>query len=144
MTDLVVVGVDGSRSAEGALRWAAAEARTRHARLRVVRAWTFLDQPEGSFDPSYGDADAQRQLDDAVAGLGADAEGIDIERLAVCDLPARGLLAAAAGADLLVVGARGLGGFQGLLLGSVSQQVANHAPCPVVIVPGHHRGDAPE
>jgi nucleotide-binding universal stress UspA family protein len=48
------------------------------------------------------------------------------------------LLEEAADADLLVVGSRGLGGFRGLLLGSVSQQCAHHAPCPLVIVP-HHR-----
>jgi nucleotide-binding universal stress UspA family protein len=139
MSGIVVVGVDGSEGARRALRWAATEARLRHATLRVIHAWSYLDQPAGTFDPTYGDDDARRLLDQAVASLGPDGEGLEIERLTVCDLPTRGLLEAATGADVLVVGARGLGGFQGLLLGSVSQQVASHAPCPVVIV--RARGD---
>ena len=53
----------------------------------------------------------------------------------VNDLPARALLEAGKGAWTLVLGSRGLGGFQGLLLGSVSQQVVHHAACPVLIVP---------
>ena len=141
MTALVVVGIDGSDGSLRALRWAAEEARLRGARLRVVLAWSYLDQPgKGEFDPSYGEDDARRTVDEAVAALGADGEGIDIEPVVVNDLPARGLLEAAGpDPDLLVVGARGRGGFKGLLLGSVSQQVAQHASCPVVIVP--EKGD---
>ena len=134
MTGIIVAGVDGSDGARQALEWAAEEARVRGARLRAVCVWSYLDQAGGSFDPSYGEADARRLLDGAVDALG-DAGGIDVERVTVNDLPARGLLEAAEGADLIVVGARGMGGFKGLLLGSVSQQVAQHAPCPVVIVP---------
>jgi nucleotide-binding universal stress UspA family protein len=135
MSGLVVVGVDGSEGARRALAWAAQEARLRGARLQVVHVWSYLDQGGKAFDPSYGDDDARRFLDETVAGLGDAADGLVIERTAVCDLPARGLLDSAGVADLLVVGARGMGGFRGLLLGSVSQQVAQHAPCPVVIVP---------
>ena len=134
MTGVVVVGVDGSEGAQRALEWAADEARLRGARLRAVCVWSYLDQAGGSFDPSYGEDDARRLLDGAVDSV-AGAAGIDVERLTVNDLPARGLLDSAADADLVVVGARGMGGFQGLLLGSVSQQVVQHAPCPVVIVP---------
>ena len=133
MTGVVVVGVDGSEGAQRALEWAADEARLRGARLRAVCVWSYLDQAGGSFDPSYGEDDARRLLDGAVDSV-AGAAGIDVERLTVNDLPARGLLDSAADADLVVVGARGMGGFQGLLLGSVSQQVVQHAPCPVVIV----------
>lgn len=132
MTAVVVVGVDGSEQARRALTWAAEEAKLRGARLRVVHVWSYLAQTGEAFDPTYGDDDARRLLQEAVAGLG---DGVDIELTAVCDLPARGLLDSSQDADLLVVGARGMGGFGGLLLGSVSQQVAQHGPCPVVIVP---------
>ncbi len=136
MSGVVVVGVDGSPGAQKALRWAAREARLRQARLRVVMAWSYLKQPDGAFDPDYGEDDARRQAD---AALGADGEGIEVEAVPVCDLPARALLQSAADADLVVVGARGVGGFKGLLLGSVSQQVAQRAPCPVVIARGEER-----
>ena len=141
MTGVVVAGVDGSEGARRALKWAAEEARLRGARLRVVHVWSYLDQAGEAFDPTYGDDDARRVLDEAVSELGDAAAELDIERLAVCDLPARALLDSANDAELVVVGARGMGGFKGLLLGSVSQQVAQHAACPVVIVP--HRGDPP-
>ena len=132
MTGVVVVGVDGSEGAGAALTWAADEAKLRGTRLRAVHVWSYLDQAGEAFDPTYGEDDALRLLQQAVAGLGGD---VDLELKTVCDLPARGLLDSAQDADLLVVGARGMGGFQGLLLGSASQQVAQHAPCPVVIVP---------
>lgn len=135
MTGIVVVGVDGSEGSQRALRWAAEEAGVRGAGLRVVYVWSYLNQTGKTFDPTYGEDDARRLLDEAVAAAGIPAGGIDVERKIVCDLPARGLLDSVADADLLVVGARGIGGFRGLLLGSVSQQVAQHAPCPVVIVP---------
>ena len=135
MTGVVVVGIDGSDGARRALQWAAEEARLRSAALRVVHVWSYLDQAGEAFDPTYGEADARQLLDEAVAGAGIETGGLDVERRTVCDLAARGLLDSAADGDLLVVGARGMGGFRGLLLGSVSQQVAQHAPCPVVIVP---------
>ena len=135
MTGIVVAGIDGSESSRRALAWAAEEARLRGARLRVVHAWSYLDQAGGAFDPTYSEDDARQLLDEAVTAAGIETGGLDIERKTVNDLPARGLLDAAGDADLLVVGARGMGGFRGLLLGSVSQQVAQHAPCPVVIVP---------
>ena len=135
MSGVVAVGIDGSDRALDALRWAAEEARIRGARLRIVHAWSFLDQGEDHFDPKYGEADARRVIDDAVAALGAAAEGLDIEPLPVCDLPARGLLDGAHDADLIVVGARGLGAVKGLVLGSVSGHVVHHAKIPVVVVP---------
>jgi nucleotide-binding universal stress UspA family protein len=135
VTGVVVVGVDGSEGARRALRWAAEEARLRGVALRVVHVWSYLDQAGEAFDPTYGEDDARRLLDEALAGAGTELGGLDVERRTVCDLASRGLLESAADGDLLVVGARGMGGFRGLMLGSVSQQVAQHAPCPVVIVP---------
>lgn len=137
--EVVTVGVDASEGSIRALRWALREARLRGARLRAVLAWSYLDQPKGSFDPAYGEDDARGQLDEALALVAGGADDVEIDPVLVNDLPARALLAAARDADLLVVGSRGLGGFKGLLLGSVSQQVVQHAPCPVVVVPGDER-----
>ena len=67
-----------------------------------------------------------------------------VEQLVVQDSPAQALVGAAKGADLLVVGSRGRGGFAGLLLGSVSAQCVHHAPCPVVVVPHPPRDDVHE
>ena len=69
------------------------------------------------------------------AGEGPEAGPAEIERAAVAGPPAQTLIESAPGAELLVVGSRGRGGFLGLLLGSVSQQCAQHPPCPVVILP---------
>jgi nucleotide-binding universal stress UspA family protein len=137
----VVVGVDGSAGARRALRWAAAEARLRGSRLLIVHAWNqaYLDVllvgPLGGFSSAAADMHeaAERLLEKATAGL--DGEGVEIECRLVEGGAPEVLVAAAAEADLLVVGSRGHGGFAGLLLGSVSQQCAHHAHCPVVIVP---------
>lgn len=141
MANTIVVGVDGSAGADVALDWALREAGRRGDRVRVIMAWDYLGQPrrhDGSgFDPDF-DTDAARAMldeivDEALARLGHDE--VDVARTAILDRPARALLEAADGADLLVVGRRGLGGFRGLVLGSVSQAVLAHAPCPVVVLP---------
>lgn len=139
----VVVGVDGSAGASAALRWAAAEARLRKDRLVVVHAWTpvYMDPllvgPLTGFTTT-GLTDMRRaaeaMLEKAIADLNA--EDIEIEYRVDEGGAAEVLVAAAAEADLLVVGSRGHGGFAGLLLGSVSQQCAHHTPCPIVIVHG--------
>jgi nucleotide-binding universal stress UspA family protein len=140
----IVVGVDGSDGSRRALQWALQEARLRGAPARVVLAWTYLDQPVEGFDVAYGESDARARLDQVVDAVASEGDDVELERVVVNDLPARALLDAARGADLLVVGSRGLGGFKGLLLGSVSQQVVQHAPCPVVVVPGDERRPSPE
>lgn len=134
----IVVGIDGSAHAARAVRWARREAAAHDATLRVVMAWHWGDQrhadPDAPFDPGYGQESAQEALEAFLAdALGDDRDGV--EAVAVLDLPARALLEAAEDADLVVVGSRGRGGFAGLMLGSVSQQVVTHAPCPVVVVP---------
>ena len=138
----IVVGIDGSPPSGQALRWAAAEAKLRGAALRVVHTWAFPYIVAGpGLDPTL-DArmieDVRRKAEELVehelSVLGDEAAGVDIERVVVDGAPAPTLIEAAEGSDLLVVGSRGHGGFAGLLLGSVSQQCAHHAPCPVVIV----------
>ena len=134
----IVVGVDGSEHSAAALRWAAREAELHGGKLTAVLVWDLFNQrhPDGSkrFDPAYDEAHADAALLAAVeAALGPDAAA-SVGRRPVCDVPAQGLIEAAKGADLLVVGARGLGGFRGLLLGSVSQQCLHHAPGPIAIV----------
>jgi nucleotide-binding universal stress UspA family protein len=136
----IVVGVDGSASSQQALRWAAAEAAFRGTPLVAVMAWGYLDQhhhpADAPFAPNYSEADAHLALASYVTdALGPDAtDAVDLHP--VCDLPARALLEASEDAEMVVVGARGRGGFAGLLLGSVSQKVLHHAPCPVAIVHG--------
>ncbi|MCZ4513696.1 universal stress protein [Streptomyces sp. ActVer] len=137
---VIVVGVDGSPASLKALHWAVDETRLRVATLRVVHAWS---------SPYHGSEIARLATEAAVreplqraaeqtleAALGhtAGIEDADIERRVVEGPPAPALIEAARGADLLVVGPRGRGGFTSLLLGSVSHQCAQHAPCPIVIV----------
>lgn len=139
----VVVGVDGSAGSVIALRFAAEEARLRGTTLHVVGAW---ELPATAYAGAAGGAGvgfaelgaeletrAREAVEDALAGI--DAGDVAIERHVVEGHPARVLLEAGAGAELLVVGSRGLGGFARLLLGSVGQELVHHAPCPVAIVP---------
>ena len=137
----IVVGVDGSESAQEALDFAAREARLRGAGLRVVMTWsmpTMAYDGMGGFspdiDPTVFEESARAALDATLATLDEQADGIEIEQVLCRGQPAQVLVEQARTADLLVVGSRGRGGFAGLLLGSVSHQCAQHAPCPVVIV----------
>ena len=124
------LSVDGSESARAALRWAVDEGSLHGATVVALLAWNYLDQPDragdNDFDPGYGAEEAQAELRAAVEVVAPD---VAVDQQVVCDLPARALLEAGAGADLLVVGARGLGGFKGLLLGSVSERVIEEAKC---------------
>ncbi|HEY8340519.1 MAG TPA: universal stress protein [Egibacteraceae bacterium] len=140
----IVVGVDGSPSSLSALRWAARQARLTGAPLRVVHAYHAGDRGGrrvvGSGVGTGASAatlarQAANELLDEVCAQAADAlEGVDVTTEPREGGATAALLAAAADADLLVVGSRGRGGFADLLLGSVSHQCASHAPCPVVIV----------
>lgn len=140
----IVVGIDGSDHARRALRATVEEARWRGADVDVVHAIPevapFLDPIGGPPSPKEElRAAAFEVLDQAVSG--EDTREVRIERIVATGGTAKVLCEAALGADLLVVGSRGLGGFRGLLVGSVTQQVVAHAPCPVlVVVPDRNRG----
>jgi nucleotide-binding universal stress UspA family protein len=140
MDPLIVVGYDGSTHGHAALRWAVDEARLRHARLRVVHAWQLVYVEGYPYtgplaDPDGAGTSAKQMVADAVADATAGAEAdIEVEQVVLCGTPASALLEHSKDADLLVVGSRGHGGFAGLLLGSVSNQVTHHATCPVVVV----------
>ena len=142
---VIVVGVDHSDGAKAALRFALEEARLRQATLRVVHAWQFgyirTAGFEGSLPAVGGELDEFRRgataaLDETLRDVGAETDGVAIERRVDQGSAAAVLVEESRGADLLVVGSRGHGGFAQLLLGSVSQQCAQHAFCPVVIVRG--------
>jgi len=134
----IVVGVDGSRPSQEALRWAAHFAAIFAAPLEVVGAW--------EYPPSFGWAaiapdwdptqEMQKVLDDAVQAVFGDQPPSGMQLLVREGGAAKVLLEASEGAVMLVVGSRGHGGFAGLLLGSVSANVAEHAACPVFIVHG--------
>ena len=133
--DRVLVGFDGSENAAIALRWAAAEAQRRQSGLRVISAWTYLDQGNArEFDPTFGQTDADGAAWQAASRVLGDPT-IHFDVVAPNDLPARALLNACSEGDLIVVGSRGLGGFRSLVLGSVSHHVLTHAHIPVVVVP---------
>jgi nucleotide-binding universal stress UspA family protein len=140
---LVVSGFDGSQESEAALRVALREAKLRQARLLVVAAWHVPTSYYGSAAaPSARAAvaeTARRELttktEEAVAALRKEAGDVEIETRLAEGGAASVLTEVSADADLLVVGSRGLGGFRGLLLGSVSHECARQASCPVLIVP---------
>ena len=133
----VVVGVDGSEPARRALLWAADEARRRHATLEIVHCWhPRIGLPLGPAVSATHRASLEAAAHAVVAAASQAVEGrLPHTESILVDAPAAAtLLGASAGADLVVVGTRGHGGFPGLLLGSVSTQVLHHAECPAVIV----------
>jgi nucleotide-binding universal stress UspA family protein len=140
----ILVGHDGSKCAQEALEWAARLAGRADMDLQVLRAWSMMSAPRpASWVPGYVPplGDYEKAVHDELSAHVA-AAGLDPAVRVTCHVvhtsPAQGMIAAAAGADLLVVGARGRGGFAGLLLGSVSDQLVHHAPCPVTVVrPGY-------
>ena len=136
----ILVGTDGSGGSKTAVQWAAREAERRGILLRIVHAFDW--EWHGARYTIGGEfLDAARQHADAVIAAATDqaravAPAIRIQADTLIGNPVPRLLEIAADADLLVVGNRGRGGFASLLLGSVSQRVALHAPCPVVVVRG--------
>jgi len=134
----IVVGVDDSACARNALSWACEEARLRGAELRIVHAWSYPSWATGYFvspvEIDQAEEWAKESLDSVLADSREQLIGLSAESILVEGPAAKVLIDESKDADLLVVGSRGRGGFSGLLLGSVSQYVAHHCSCPVVIV----------
>jgi nucleotide-binding universal stress UspA family protein len=139
----IVVGHDGSASADRALVWAVDEARLRGCPVHVVRAWSIThaprpaDVPPGIVPPidAYEEAVRAELAGDVRAAVGAD-PGVPVELHPVYARADEALVAASGRAELLVVGSRGRGGVTGLLLGSTSEHVVRHADCAVVVLRG--------
>ncbi|MFC3495783.1 universal stress protein [Glycomyces rhizosphaerae] len=134
---VIVVGVDGSPSSRRAFDWALRQADATGMKIAAVLAWR---APTG-----YGTGawvaqgvdwaeEARIQLESIVAPASAEWPQVPVEQRFLEGHPAAVLLEQAQGADLLVVGSRGHGGFAGALLGSVSNHCVHHATCPVVVV----------
>jgi nucleotide-binding universal stress UspA family protein len=135
-TQTVLVGVDGSEHSRQALKWAADEAKRRGALLRIIYAE--LREPKNLpawYEPGSSDLSPGQAIVDDAYGLVATRHPSVVARAEVAESPAAlALTAASRSAELLVVGARGRGGFEELLLGSVSDRCIQLAGCPVVVV----------
>jgi nucleotide-binding universal stress UspA family protein len=144
----VVVGTDGSDESDAAVAAAFHEADRRDLPLTVVHAWLLDYAASGAgYGAGYGvivpgHADIRRQVGEAavavtaesIAGWSEKYPDVVVRQHVVNAHPVQALVDHSAGAELLVVGSRGRGGFAGLLLGSVSQGVLHHAHCPVMVV----------
>jgi nucleotide-binding universal stress UspA family protein len=141
----IVVGVDGSPSSKAALAWAVRQAALTGATVEAIIAWeypatygyTMPAAPEINYD--YGQV-AAKVIADAIAEVCGQGEQVKIISRAAEGNAAQVLLDASAGAELLVVGSRGHGGFFEALLGSVGQHCVHHATCPVVVIRGSIAG----
>lgn len=133
----IVVGTDGSPQSECALRFAFEQAQERGVGVTVVRAWlepTLYISPIPVAEWRQLEAQEQEALHESVARWSEKYPGIDVVAKSVVAEPAKALVCESAGAELLVVGSHGRGGFAGLLLGSVGHAALHHAPCPVAVV----------
>lgn len=160
-TGRIVVGVDGSSAAQDALRWAYRQAARGGVGLHLISTYeldgghspyhgSYAYVPDGRTAAHLSEAEskwreerfqqaqhrAEAMIRDEVAAVRAQEPGeVDVtDEVVGGSRPAELLIKRSEGAEMLVVGSRGLGGFKGLLLGSVSQQCVQHAACPVVVV----------
>jgi nucleotide-binding universal stress UspA family protein len=135
----IVVGVDGSPGSDAAVRWAAARAPAFGAGLVLVHCWSPpMTGPEGSLGPdelAAFERDFAAVLDTAVGRVRTEHADLELEPVLTRGDPATVLTELAAGAELLVLGSRGVSGHTGLALGSVSRRCTERATCPVVVVP---------
>lgn len=140
----IIVGIDGSQQSTEALRWALDYASSED-QIVATHAWQI--PPMSGFEfPAYNPADVELYAHELVEQVVSEtvpesADGPKITTSVHHGHPGRVLIDESAGADLVIVGSRGFGGFRGLLLGSVSTYVVHHAICPVVVIP--HDGQEP-
>jgi nucleotide-binding universal stress UspA family protein len=142
----IVAGVDGSAESRTALRWAVRQAELTGSDVQAVIVWHYPVMaggyawaPVSVLESTDFREIAAKELNEAIADVVDPASGVQVGALVKEGNPAQVLLDLAEGAELLVVGSRGHGGFAGALLGSVSQHCAHHAPCPLVIIRGPAR-----
>lgn len=129
------MGVDGSVQSQAALDWGVQEARLRGGEVLALASWHYpyvTDAAGQAWDYGAFERDVQAILDEELAR--AAQPGVPVSGQLVQGSAASALVAASRDADLVIVGSRGHGGFAGLLLGSVSSQLAHHAHCPVLII----------
>ena len=139
----IVAGVDGSPSSLSALRWAIRQAGLTGATVEAVIAWHYPNLAASSrygiavagLDPGFGEV-AEKTVTEAISSTLSQDSDVRVHPQVTEGIAAQVLLDASTGADLLVVGSRGHGGFAEALLGSVSQHCVHHARCPVVIIRG--------
>ncbi len=143
----ITVGIDGSHNSQRALDWAVQEAATRNSALTVltvhpvIASWVTGNPVTVSADPGLQEKE-RLAVEEATAKALKDAEPAkpaSVQVRSIAGFPAEELIGASKNSDLIVLGARGGGGFHRLTMGSISSQVTHHASCPVVIVPGPER-----
>lgn len=141
ITGGIVVGHDGSRASGAVVRRAGDLAKRLGVTLHVIRVWNLATAPRpdsmvGGYVPPFAEFEqaviADLKDDCAAAGLGDD---VEIQLYALRGQATECLVAAASKAEMLVVGARGAGGFKGLRFGSTATQVVRHSSVPVLVVP---------
>lgn len=143
----ITVGIDGSPNSHRALNWAVQEAAARHSGLTVLTVHpviaSYVTGNPVTVPADQGLQDKERQAAEDATEKALTAAGparpASVQVRAVSGFPAEELIGASQDSDLMVIGARGGGGFHRLTLGSVSDQVVHHAVCPVVVVPGAER-----
>ncbi|MEU1891218.1 universal stress protein [Streptomyces pristinaespiralis] len=133
----IVVGVDGSASSQEALRWAARQAELIRGVVEAVCAWEAPSESGWAgpaTEPGFDLEQARRGFTEEIRTVFGDDKPVEVREMLVRGDPSEVLVRASEGAELLVVGSRGRGGFGRAMLGSVSQRCAQHAACPVVVV----------
>ena len=135
----IVVGVDGTEGARHAIRWALDYAKPADT-VVLLHSWEMpvavQRMTDPTVDPDLVGAKATELVETELDDVGRPApDGPTIEYDVREGAPVRQLIEAAEDADLIVIGSRGIGGFMGVLVGSVSEAVVHHAPCPVVVIP---------